>query len=78
MERVKKSRPQYLIAQKVVKMDRFDGFRYTLDDGSWLLIRFSGTEPLLRIYAESDNLEKGQHLLDRGQEIAGLAQVTTR
>ena len=34
--------------QKVVKLDTRDGFRYKLENGSWLLMRFSGTEPLVR------------------------------
>jgi phosphomannomutase len=57
---------------QVVKTDNLDGFRYILKDGSWLLVRFSGTEPLLRIYAESGTPENVQHLLDWGQEMAGL------
>ena len=43
---------------KVVKIDKSDGFRYKLKDGAWLLIRFSGTEPLIRIYAESSSAEE--------------------
>ncbi len=71
-ERVAKLRPRYLLDRQVANIDRFDGFRYVLEDGSWLLVRFSGTEPLLRIYAESDNPGKVQHLLDWAQEMAGI------
>ncbi|MCX6004485.1 MAG: phosphoglucomutase/phosphomannomutase family protein, partial [Chloroflexi bacterium] len=45
---------------KVVKLDTRDGFRYKLEDGSWLLVRFSGTEPLIRIYAESKSRQEVQ------------------
>jgi phosphomannomutase len=43
-----------------------------LSDGSWLLIRLSGTEPLLRIYAESQSMERVQRLLEAGKGIAGI------
>ena len=71
-ERVEELRPRHLLDRQVVKMDRLDGFRYVLEGGSWLLVRFSGTEPLLRIYAESDSPEGVQHLLDWAYEMAGL------
>ncbi len=57
---------------RVIKIDRRDGYRYKLDDGSWLLIRFSGTEPLMRIYAESQSQEEVQNLLQFGQDLAGI------
>ena len=71
-ERMEELRPGHLLDRQVEKIDLFDGFRYILEGGSWLLVRFSGTEPLLRIYAESDSPEGVQHLLDRAQEMAGL------
>ncbi len=56
----------------VVKLDTTDGFRYMLTDDSWLLIRFSGTEPLVRIYAESHSPEQVQKLLDSGRKVVGI------
>ena len=47
-----------------------DGFKFTFDDDSWLLFRLSGTEPLLRIYAESTDLAKAKSLVDWGQNLA--------
>ena len=47
-----------------------DGVKYYLDDGSWLLIRPSGTEPVLRVYAEAPAQERVGALLHFGQEIA--------
>jgi phosphomannomutase len=70
--RLKDSSPQSLDGVKVVKKDTFDGFRFTLADTSWLLIRFSGTEPLLRIYAESDSSARVEKLLELGKELAGV------
>jgi phosphomannomutase len=56
----------------VAKVDKTDGFHLTLADTSWLLIRFSGTEPVLRIYAESDSLDRVEKLLETGKELAGI------
>jgi phosphomannomutase len=72
VNRVKNNPPDEIEGLKVVKFDTFDGYRFTLADGSWLLIRFSGTEPLLRTYAESGTPEKVERLLARGKEIAGI------
>lgn len=57
---------------KVAKLDTTDGLRYLLADNSWLLIRFSGTEPLVRIYAESHSPEQVQKLLDNGRKLLGI------
>jgi len=57
---------------KVTRVDTTDGFRFFLADESWLLIRFSGTEPLVRLYAESESLEKVRKLLDEGKRLIGI------
>ncbi|MFA5078306.1 MAG: phosphoglucomutase/phosphomannomutase family protein [Dehalococcoidia bacterium] len=57
---------------KVVKLDTRDGFRYKLENGSWLLIRFSGTEPLVRIYAECSSMDEVQKMIQVGQEMVGV------
>jgi alpha-D-glucose phosphate-specific phosphoglucomutase len=72
VERVKNSRPSEITGIKVVKIDNADGFRFTLADESWLLVRFSGTEPLLRIYAESATPEKVKTLIEAGKKLAGV------
>jgi len=72
MERIEHTPPEHIDGVKVVKLDTTDGFRFILADTSWLLIRFSGTEPVLRIYAETDSLERVQRLLDAGKELAGV------
>ena len=50
-----------------------DGVKYYLDDGSWLLIRPSGTEPVLRVYAEAPSDERVRALLNFGEEMAAKA-----
>ena len=49
-----------------------DGFKIYARDGSWLLIRFSGTEPLLRIYTETTSEERVQRMLQTGRDLAGV------
>jgi alpha-D-glucose phosphate-specific phosphoglucomutase len=70
--RVRDSSPGMLGGVKVAIKDTLDGFRFILADTSWLLIRFSGTEPLLRIYAESDSPGRVAKLLKVGREMAGV------
>ena len=72
IKRIKNNPPDNIDGVKVVKFDTADGFRFTLADTTWLLIRFSGTEPLLRIYAESNTLARADKLLELGKELAGV------
>ena len=72
MARVSQSSLGKLADRCVVNKDTLDGYRFHLDDGSWLLIRLSGTEPLLRFYAESDNTDKVENLLEAGRKLAGV------
>jgi len=72
IERIKKNPPVDIDGVKVVKFDTADGFRFVLADSTWLLIRFSGTEPVLRIYTESDSQPRVEKLLDFGKGLAGV------
>jgi len=72
IKRVGDSLPRSLGGVRVVKVNATDGFHLALADTSWLLIRFSGTEPVLRIYAESDSLARVEKLLELGKKLAGL------
>ncbi len=61
------------VANRIVAAENFrDGFKYILADGSWLLIRPSGTEPLLRLYSEAGDLRTVEELLAAGREMAGI------
>jgi alpha-D-glucose phosphate-specific phosphoglucomutase len=71
-KRISDNLPQSIDRVQVAKKDTTDGFRLMLADTTWLLIRFSGTEPLLRIYAESDSQERVERLLQFGRELAGV------
>jgi phosphomannomutase len=70
--RLRETKPDRIENSKVSGIDTEDGFRFRLSDGSWLLIRVSGTEPLLRIYAESQSMERVERLLEVGKEFAGI------
>jgi len=54
---------------RIVHLDTGDGTKFFLDDGSWLLIRLSGTEPLVRVYAETKEERELAPLLDAGVKI---------
>ena len=69
---LKNNPPQSIDNVKVVKVDTNDGFRFILADTTWLLIRFSGTEPVLRIYTESDSMARVERLLGIGKKLAGV------
>lgn len=62
--------PDTLADQKVNHASDRDGVKFVLADGSWLLIRPSGTEPVLRIYAEARDDERVNTLLRLGGELA--------
>lgn len=64
--------PDTLAGRKVVRRDETDGTRFILDRDAWLLIRFSGTEPVLRIYAEADSPEQVSLLLEEARSLAGV------
>jgi phosphomannomutase len=70
-ERVAAARPGSLDGSTVVSIGTRDGYKFYAEDGSWLLIRFSGTEPLLRIYTETTSPDRVQRLLKQGRELAG-------
>ncbi|MBI2845722.1 MAG: phosphoglucomutase/phosphomannomutase family protein [Chloroflexi bacterium] len=70
--RLKSQKPARLAGLKVEAMNTLDGFKYLLEGGAWLLIRFSGTEPKIRVYAEAPTPEKVQELLNSGLHLVGL------
>jgi phosphomannomutase len=71
-QRILEARPETIGGFPVTGIDTTDGFRYNLGDGGWLLIRFSGTEPIIRVYTETTVQERVQDILDDGLRIAGL------
>ncbi len=70
--------PDALAGRSVVRrkaLDTGDGFKFYRDDGSWLLIRFSGTEALLRIYVEARSPGDVEALLEEGRRVAAAGSA---
>ena len=69
-KRLTENTPTSIGGETVSNVATTDGVKYILADDSWLLIRPSGTEPVLRVYAEGRSEEMVQALLAYGEEIA--------
>ena len=61
--------PEAVAGHPVAEVVTLDGFKLLLENGSWLLVRPSGTEPKLRVYAESDADDRVETLLAAGREL---------
>ncbi|HET7324328.1 MAG TPA: phosphoglucomutase/phosphomannomutase family protein, partial [Halococcus sp.] len=61
--------PERVAGETVAEVVTKDGFKTVLEDGSWVLVRPSGTEPVLRIYAEAGSETRVDELLDAGREL---------
>jgi phosphomannomutase len=64
--------PKTLGGLRVIGIDTSDGFKYLLEDGGWMLIRFSGTEPIIRVYCETTMGDRVKRILNDGLKIAGI------
>jgi len=71
-ERLARARPDRIAGLTVTATDTTDGFRFDLEGDGWLLLRFSGTEPLLRIYTEVQDEALVAKVLQAGRELAGI------
>ena len=69
---VQANKPESIAGLSVTEIVTVDGYKYALEDGGWLLLRFSGTEPLVRVYCETTHEDKVDAILAAGLEIAGL------
>lgn len=72
-EMILNANPQTIGGLKVIGLNTLDGFKFLLEDGGWMLIRFSGTEPIIRVYCETTHPDRVQPILQDGLRIAGLA-----
>jgi phosphomannomutase len=69
--KVASAAPDSLAGRKVLKRDNLDGYRFEFE-GGWLVVRPSGTEPLLRIYTEVTDKSLVKPVLEAGRELAGV------
>lgn len=65
----KEELPDNLLGRKVTQVKDYDGVKLIRDDGSWLMFRGSGTEPIMRVYAESVSLKDAERLIAEGRKI---------
>lgn len=70
IETVKQRVPKTLLHQKIQEVRVLDGAKIILESGFWVLLRPSGTEPLVRLYAETDDVKKTQELLNWAKQIS--------
>jgi phosphomannomutase len=70
VERLVAQAPQAIGGLAVVSVNTLDGVKYLMEDDSWLLIRPSGTEPVLRVYAEAREPETVEALIAYGRTLA--------
>jgi alpha-D-glucose phosphate-specific phosphoglucomutase len=71
-QRILDAKPETLGGLRVTELVTVDGFQFKLEDGGWLLIRFSGTEPIMRVYCETTHQDKVQAILRDGLRVAGI------
>ncbi|MCK5315909.1 MAG: phosphoglucomutase/phosphomannomutase family protein [Anaerolineales bacterium] len=71
-KRILEANPQQIGGLGVTDLDTTDGYKFSLEDGGWLLIRFSGTEPIIRVYTETTHQDRVQAILEDGLRVAGL------
>ena len=69
---VASARPDEIAGLKVEEIVTVDGHQFVMEDGGWLLIRFSGTEPIIRVYGETTHKDKLDEILEAGMRLAGL------
>ncbi|MFQ5612714.1 MAG: phosphoglucomutase/phosphomannomutase family protein [Anaerolineae bacterium] len=72
VKRLAGAAPERINGERVVAVETMDGVKYRLADDSWLLIRPSGTEPVLRVYAEAADSEAIVAMVAAGKELAGI------
>jgi phosphomannomutase len=70
--RLDAAQPETIGGLKVTGKNSMDGYKFDMEDGGWLLVRFSGTEPLIRVYTETTHGDKVQAILQDGLRLAGL------
>ena len=60
--------PTTIGGRQIEKINRLDGVKFIFADESWMLMRPSGTEPMVRIYAESESKDDLEDLLEQGRK----------
>jgi phosphomannomutase len=74
LETLQKNEPEEIAGVAVQRVRSDDGFKFYLADGSWVLLRASGTEALIRIYSEAPDREAVEARLHALEDIVGIKQ----
>ena len=75
LETLEKNEPDEIAGVRVQRVRSDDGFKFYLEDGSWVLLRASGTEPLIRVYAEAADSASVEARLSALEDIVGVRHV---
>jgi len=70
LERLQNETPQEVAGMAVVDCLDVDGYKFRMDDNTWLLIRFSGTEPVLRLYCQATTMPEVRKVLEWARDWA--------
>lgn len=68
-KRLSSDPPDSIGGRRIAEVNRMDGVKYIFDDGSWILLRMSGTEPLVRCYAETNTKKDLEVLIETGSKF---------
>jgi phosphomannomutase/UTP-glucose-1-phosphate uridylyltransferase len=71
-DRLRQAAVEQILGEPVQRISHMDGFKYYLFNDNWVLLRFSGTEALLRVFSEADSPEKAQRLVEWGTELIAV------
>jgi phosphomannomutase len=71
---VASARPERIGGLRVTDLVTIDGFQFIMEDGGWLLVRFSGTEPIIRVYCETTHGDKVDSIIEDGLKLAGVRE----
>ena len=74
MEFAQRNPPDALLRSPLAEIKAYDGVKFVARDSSWLMLRGSGTEPILRIYAEAKSRADVEKLLRRGVKLANTVE----
>ena len=61
--------PKQILGKKVIDINKADGYKFICEDSSWLMLRLSGTEPIVRVYAEASSEKKALEMLEFGKRL---------
>jgi phosphomannomutase len=75
LAKVSAANPSHIGGLKCTDIQTIDGHQFMMEDGGWLLIRFSGTEPVIRVYCETTQEDRVEAILDDGLRLAGLKKT---